>query len=402
VQGEVSAPGLGTRNEYTGHARIDNFAPREVLTRFGLAVPQTSDTAALRRASLDTNFEVTPTRAAFDDLVVGLDDSRITGSFLVEEFSDPRYRFALSADKLNADRYLPPQAEEAGGDERRAGDLELSNEALSAIRIDGSVRVGELRLAGLDFQNVNTSMIVGNGSMHLDGAHANLYGGVFDGRFHVDTDGDLPTMLLSGKTTGLQLAPLIVALMGDANFSGTADFDIDLQGRGTTVTDNLHAAAGTMGFALTNGAIEGFNIDNTLCRTFNRARQQPMPPEQPNRTPYESIRGTATVTDGIANSDDLFGRAGSAEVRGKGTLALAEQITNYRFEVRLAHSVPIQGCQDMDRIVGLDFPLVMTGPVDAPEITPDYGQVLQRIIEDKVRDDIQERIQDRLLDRILR
>jgi uncharacterized protein YhdP len=75
-----------------------------------------------------------------------------------------------------------------------------------------------------------------------------------------------------------------------------------------------------------------------------------MTPDQPDRTPYEVVSGTATVRDGVAYSNDLFAQAGSAEVRGEGTLALADQIADYKFEARLARNVPIAGCQDMERI----------------------------------------------------
>ena len=401
--GAVAATGLGQSAEFSGRIQLEDFSPRELLDRFGLAVPQTSDDTALAAANVSTRFEVSPTAASFSDLVVRLDDSRINGSFVVSEFDDPFYRFTLAADRLDVDRYLPPQtpagadAEVADTGERRAGDMELSNEALSAINVDASVSVGALRMAGMDFSNVATSLVVGQGRMLIDSAHADLYGGSFDGRFHVDASGAVPTMLLQGNTAGLQLTPLITALAGSASFSGTGNFDIDLRGRGPTVTDNLRSAGGTMGFELTNGAIEGFNIDKTLCRAFNRVRGNAAPANVADRTQFQVIRGTATVTDGIAATNDLYAVAGSAEVRGAGTLAIADQIVDYDFEARVARAVQIQGCQEMERIVGHDFPLQMRGPLTAPEISPDYSEVIRRVLQYR----IQEEVRDRILDRIL-
>ncbi len=407
ADGELSASNLSANAEFEGTTRINNLDPRDLLNRFSLAVPQTSDPTALRSANVSTRFNLTPNAGSFEDLVVRLDESRITGSFDVSNFADPLYRFVLQADTLDVDRYLPPQtppgadneAPQESDTERRAGDIELSNEALNAVNVDGDVRVANLRLSGMDFQNVATHILVGNGLMNLDSAHANLYGGTFDGRFRVDTTSQTPTMSLQGDASSLQLEPLITALAGEANFSGTATFNIDLHGSGPTITDTLHSAAGTMGFELTSGAISGFNIDKTLCRAFNRLRSLPAPTNQPDRTPFELVRGNATVTDGIARSSDLFARAGSVEVRGRGNIALAEQLTDYTFDARLARSVPIQGCQEMDRIIGEDFPLVMKGPVTAPDIAPDYGEVLKRIVEDRVRDNLQERLLDRLINR---
>jgi len=398
--GNVAAAGIGQSTwGFSGRMQLEDFNPRELLGRFSLAVPQTSDAAALQRANVSTRFEVSPTSADFNELVVNLDESRLSGSFIVSNFDDPLYRFELSADRLDADRYLPPQAPPAADDkpaaadgERRAGDIELSREALSAVNVDASVRVGALRLAGMDFSNVATSLVVGQGRMLLDSAHADLYGGTFDGRFHADASGAVATMLLQGNARNLALTPLITALAGTASFSGTGSFDIDLRGNGPTITDNLRGASGTMGFELTKGAIEGFNVDKTLCRAFNRARGNEAPKDQPDRTQFEYIRGTAEVKDGIAASSDLIAVAGSAEVRGTGTLALADQITDYHFEARLARTVPIAGCEEMERIVGYDFPLEMKGPLTAPEISPDYSEVIKRVLEYRLREEVRDRL----------
>ena len=403
--GDITVNGIGSTPDVTGTLQLQPFDPRDLLSRFDLAVPQTSDDSALRSAAINTEFGISSDSASFENLSISLDQSQITGSFNVSSFDDPFYRFSLTADQLDVDRYLPPQtppgADEqvaAGEDERRAGDIALSNDALSAVNIDADVRVGALRLAGMDFSNVTTSMIVGQGRMLLDSAHADLYGGAFDGSFRVDASTDVPNMQLQGSAQRLQLTPLITALADSANFSGTGSFDIDLTGRGPTVTDNLRSAAGTMGFELLDGAIEGFNVDKSLCRAFNNVRGNPAPRDEPDRSGYEYIRGSATVTDGIATSNDLVASIGSAEIRGSGTLALADQVVDYNFDARLARAVPIAGCEEMERIVGNDFPVDVRGPLSGPEIAPDYNEVIRRILEYRIREEVRDRLLESIFD----
>lgn len=402
--GEMTLNDVDSSPQAIGSIQLDELDPRDLLNRFSLAVPQTSDSTALRSAVVSAGFAISSDNAVFEELTINLDDSQITGSFNVSNFSDPFYRFTLSADRLNVDRYLPPQeapgadSQAADNGERRAGDIELSNEALSAVNIDANARVGQLRIAGMDFSNVATSMIVGEGRMLLDSAHADLYGGTFDGRFHVDASADVPTMLMQGSAADLQLTPLITALAESANFSGTGSFEIDLTGRGPTITDNLRSASGTMGFALLNGAIEGFNVDKTLCRAFNNLRGNPAPREEPDRSAYESIQGSATVTNGIAASNDLVATVGSVQVRGTGTLALADQVMDYDLEARLLRAVPIGGCEEMGRIVNLDFPLEVKGPLASPDIAPDYNEVVRRVLEDRIRDEVRDRLLESIFD----
>jgi AsmA protein len=401
ANGYLEASNVTTTQTLQGEAHVSDFPPRDLLRRFGQSPPQTSDEGALRNVRIDTQFNLTPALGQFSNLLVQLDDTRVSGSFSVDDFENPSYRFDLTADRLNADRYLPPQADEAADGERRAGDIEVSREPLSTLVLNGHVAVGDLTLAQMSFQNVATQMIVGDGRMSLDSARAELYGGSFNGAFQADATGEEPSLKLQGRAAGLALEPLIRALTGDANFSGAADFDIDLAGHGNTITDNLHTAGGTMSFRLRNGSIDGFNVQHKLCGYYNYLRRLPEPdPNQPGRTPYELIEGTALVTDGVAASNDLLARTSNIEVRGSGRLSLAEQLADYTFEARFTGSVPIRGCDSMDRLVGIDFPLKMHGPVTNPTVEPDYSEILERWAKDELEDRVRERLQDRLLDRL--
>jgi AsmA protein len=339
-------------------------------------------------------------RGTFENLVVALDDSRITGSFTVSEFANPSYRFDLSADRIDVDRYLPPPADQAADGDRAAGDIAIAPEPLNTLRIRGRASVGDLKLTNLRFQQVVTNIAVGGGEATLDSARANLYGGEFSGAMHVSTNGPQPTMKLQGRAAGLQLEPLIEALVGDANFRGTGNFDIDLSGSGATVTDNLRSAAGSMGFALRDGAIEGFNLGHVLCTAYNALQQLPSPPDAPKETAYQLIEANATVADGIATSPQLLARSSFMDLTGGGRLVLAEQTLDYDMRATLTSSIAIRNCESMDRLIGGSIPFTIRGAVTDAEIRPDFGQIIQERVRDEVQDRIRERLQDRLLDRL--
>ena len=44
----------------------------------------------MRRASINSQFQISPAAATFDDLTVNLDDSRLSGNFVVTRFDDTR------------------------------------------------------------------------------------------------------------------------------------------------------------------------------------------------------------------------------------------------------------------------------------------------------------------------
>jgi uncharacterized protein involved in outer membrane biogenesis len=395
--GRLSATALSTVPAFAGNAQIQTFAPRELFRRFGQTPPQASDDTVLRSARIDTSFNITSKLGRFDELLLVLDDTRFSGNFVVDDFENPSYRFNLTADKLDVDRYLPPPADQAADGERVAGDIELSKEALNTIRISGHAEVNDLKLAGLSFQQVATDIDFGAGKADIGNARARLYGGEFTGGLNVDASGDLPTMALTGQARQLALEPLIEALLGgEANFSGTGNFDIRLAGRGKTITDTVASAAGTMSFALSNGAISGFNLGHTLCQVYNAQQRLPAPPQQPKETRYELLQGSARVDNGIAATPDLLARTAFMDITGRGRLVLVEQSLDYTLESKLTRSLGIQGCESLDGMIGDSFPWTLKGTVTEAEILPDFSKYLRQRVEDEIKDRVRDRLEDRL------
>ncbi|HEX7080687.1 MAG TPA: AsmA family protein [Gammaproteobacteria bacterium] len=394
--GRATVAGVTGSPSVTGQATVATFSPRELMRRFGQAVPATSDPSALGRASIVARFAADAEQARFTAIDMMLDDSRITGDFAVDGFSSPAYSFELAIDAVDADRYLPPPADEAPDDDARtAGDIELPADALENLTIDGHVEVGDLRLAGLEFADVATDVAVGEGRARLDSAYAKLYGGEFSGSFGVDTAAE-PGLTLRGRATSLALEPLIVALTGDSNFSGTGDFELNLAGRGATVIENVRTANGDVRFSMRDGTIEGFNLGHALCAVYNRTQKLPAPEDRPARTAFELISGTATVRDGVASSPDLLARASFMDLTGSGSLVLAEQRLDYELEAKLTGSTGIRGCEPMDELIGESLPLTLRGTVTAPQILPDFSEIIQRRLRDAVRDRLEDRLRDLL------
>ena len=399
ASGQATVADVASSPTASGRVRVAAFSPRDLMRRFGQPVPDTSDPSALQRATIDARFDVDAERGRFDDIDMTLDDSRVTGQFAVDGFKGSAFSFALAIDRVDADRYLPPRSSEVpeDADTPTAGDIELPAQALRNLDLNGRVSVGELRLAGLDFQDVSTDIAVGDGRASLDSAHAKLYGGEFAGSFRVNTVGT-PGLTLTGRASSLALEPIIVALTGDANVSGTGDFDLDLAGSGATVAENVANANGNVTFSLRDGVIDGFNLGRAMCAVYNTARRLPAPAERPSRTEYQLIGGSATVENGVATSPDLLARASFMDLAGTGSLTLAEQRLDYDLEAKLTGSVGIPGCESMDSLIGESLPLTLRGTVTDPAIRPDFSEIIERRIRDEVRDRIGDRLQERLQD----
>jgi uncharacterized protein involved in outer membrane biogenesis len=398
ASGEAAGRNVSKQASWTGRANVAQFSPQDLMRRFGLPPQPTSDPKALTRATVDLRFAADAKEVRFDDLVLALDDSKLTGNFAVVGFDKPTYRFTLAVDRVDADRYLPPKARDAKQGQATAGDIKLPEN--NTMQLDGTMQIADLRLAGMQFRDVGSRILIGNGDAKLENARARLYGGTFAGNFNVRAAGDKPGLALDGKASGLQLQPLIEALTGHAaNFSGTGAFDLNLRGTGRTIIDNLETAGGKVAFQMDEGAIKGFNLGRTLCAGWNLKEGAPQPPEQPKETAYKMMKGSAVVTAGTARSEDLLVRTSFMDINGHGTLGLVEQTLDYDLAANLSGRIAIQNCQTMDRLVGESIPFNIRGTVTEPKITPDWSKIVQRAIREGAKDKLKDALRDKIFGR---
>jgi len=421
---ELSAFGLTGQGRLTlvnadplalsGQARLAEFSPKALLARFGLPVPESADPTVLGSAELAASFETTGDSGRFRDIVVELDDSRITGELSVEDFANPSYRFVLNADRIDVDRYLPPRGgdarEDAAGDaaaagpgERKLGDIRLASEPLTATVVSGTASVGSLDIGGMHFEQLGTGLAIGAGRAELRSVRTQLYGGEFQGGLAVDATGDATSVRLTGNATTLAMRPLLEAMLGDAHLSGTGNFELDLTGRGDTIGEAMQTAAGRLSISLSNGQLEGVNIGHSLCAAANAARQLPAPAAAPEVTAYTEIRGSATVSDGVASTSNLYAGTAFLDMTGLGTIRLADQWIDTSFTAELKGGVPLAGCERLNAIVA-DDPIPVSfgleGKLPGVELTPDVGALVQDWIRRELRNRGEDAIRDRVEDAI--
>ena len=404
--------------ELSGQARLAPFSPRELLTRFELPVPASSDPRAFGRAELAASFQTTGSSGSFRDIALTLDDSRITGQFSVENFADPTYRFVLRADRIDADRYLPPKSDAAATPEtdarapaagatpsgapaeRRLGDIRLDSEALTATRVIGSASVGDLTIGGMRFQQLSTDLAVGDGRAALSSVQTQLYGGNFNGGMEIDATGTTPSAHLQGTASALAMDPLFVDMLGASAVSGTGNFDLDLTGNGATIGEAVSASAGTMSVSFANGELRGVNLGHGLCKAMNAFRQLPEPPPAPDATPYRIISASATVANGTATTQNLVANTGYLELTGQGTMRLADQVLDTNYVARLVGPVNLPGCDRLNSRVDGSVPIgfSLKGPVSSPTPAFDVRQLAEDLIRREIRNQAEDAVRDRIQD----
>ena len=111
LRGHVGLAKWLTAPTVAGEIELAPFTPRKLLDRLGQAQPVCADPKVLGRASLKAKVNGTATSLRLSELLVVLDDSKLTGTLAVDGFDRPAVRCDLALDAIDVDRYLPPPAD---------------------------------------------------------------------------------------------------------------------------------------------------------------------------------------------------------------------------------------------------------------------------------------------------
>ena len=324
-----------------GSLRTDRFSPREVMRELAIAVPETSDADVLTKAELRAELSATTSRADLKSLTFVLDDTTVKGNASVSEFARPAIDFGVTVDAINVDRYLPPPAPQpvaapAADPGATAVDdsIPLPVEALRTLDADGTADVGQVIIAGLTVSDAHVTLAAHDGLVRLEPMSLKLYDGALDGRASLDVRGDTPLYRTHQELKGVDMEALQADLLEKVWLSGATELVATLSTAGDSISGLKRNLNGDMRFAFSDGAFK----DEKLASTVNTIRkivydQQAEAGGNSKEVPFTSMKGTATVRDGVATNKDLYVLTPILQARGEGTVDLVKGRINYDFGI---------------------------------------------------------------------
>lgn len=380
---------------------LEEFSPRQLLTYFSDELA-TEDPGALGSASGTLTLQQDATGTHLRDLKVNIDDSQLRGEISMLEGAIPTLRFDTSLNRLNASNYLEPtdnSATASASADDVLGDLVLPTELLHAYDLDGSFRINQLQLFDLQMGDAGAQIILGNGNAALNNLSARLYGGTFIGKVGFRELADTPELAITGDLQQVDIASLVDAASSTHDFTGRGNVQINMTGRGTTALAAVQSAAGTFGMQLEQGTYTGINIGHELCKLYNLLRNEPAPPATDDpATRFDTFSATATVTNGLAQTNDLLASNGYMKISGSGSSQLAKQSINYDIDIELVGPIEAENCETLTPYIGSRIPVRVTGDLSNPKLRPDFGKLAKREIKRRVEEKVTEKITEKLFD----
>ncbi|MDB6041648.1 MAG: hypothetical protein JWM63_199 [Gammaproteobacteria bacterium] len=334
-------------------------------------------------------------------LDVAVVDIHVRGSAAVDDLDKMAVSFDLASDAIDLDRLMASTDSGAAATARpsqapataplaKKPPIQLPVEALRKLDAHGTLRMRSVTVERMLFTGVTLPLAAEGGRVHLGPVQAGLFGGRYDGDILLDVRAAEAQVSLKDHIKDVDNGALLNALAGSRRIVGRADANLAVTGVGNTDAALFHSLNGKLDVTVRNGALDGIDLWYELSRAQALLKRETVPVRTGSeRTPFNALRATGTIDNGVMHNDDLRLETDYLKVRGRGTLDLDTQAIDYHVIVEVDKLPPTGAGAGLADLKAAEIPVSLTGSLKSPQVRPD----LQALAESKVRQEVNKRLQ---------
>ncbi len=297
-----------------------------------------------------------------------LDDSALKAKIELTNFAPLKANFDVSIDRLNVDRYLPPERKDAKADER------VNLAGLKGKSVSGKLAIGTLTAKRAKLENVKAEVKLEGGKLDVAPHSANLYGGTLSGAFSADANGN--KIHVKEAVQNVALGALLRDMAQKDVLEGRGNVTLDVQTSGGTVTALKKALAGSARVEMKDGAIKGINLADSARNVKSALGAKQAKPDASQKTDFSEMSASFKIAGGVAHNDDLKAASPFLRLGGAGNLDIGNNTIDYLAKATLAATTKGQGGRDASNVAGITIPVKLSGPLDNPNWNVDYTALL--------------------------
>lgn len=136
-----------------------------------------------------------------------------------------------------------------------------------------------------------------------------------------------------------------------------------------------------MQLAFLDGALNGFNLRQSIDLAKAKLRGKKPPSEKSLKTDFSSLTISGVIRRGVFSSDDLELQAPLLRVGGNGKANLYKEVVDYRVNVKLVGTIEGQQGETADELAGLEIPVRIKGPFSDPKIDVQLEAMLKAKVD---------------------
>lgn len=307
---------------------------------------------------------------------------------------------------------LLPASNQATAASPPPGSVNSTPVDLSGLRaFDGSLSIDADKLA---YQQYRLAQAVvrarfNNGVLTLE----QLSGQTWGGQIHLQGTAvaGSQSMNLQAKADGVNIQAALHDVMGKEPLEGTGQLTANVQMRGNTVGALLGSMGGKANVVLTDGAVRGINLAQSLRKAkakLSGKSDDVQRAQQTEKTDFTEMRASFDIDQGVARNQDFLAKSPFLRVTGAGQIDLARSTLDYTVNTTITGTQQGQGGAEMEALKGLTVPVKLTGPFTALDWRMSWsgvavgavGNTIKGQIDAKV-DKASGRLEDKLRERLL-
>jgi AsmA protein len=297
------------------------------------------------------------------DISGKLDDAAVKVKLALTHFAPLAASFDATIDRLNVDRYLPPEKKDAKADEP----IDLS--ALKGKKVNGKLAIGHLTVKRVKVENLKADLKLADGKLEVVRS-ANLYGGSTSGTLSADANGN--RFHVKDAAQGVSVGPLLRDAAQKDILEGRGNVTLDVTTTGATVPALKKALAGTARVQLKDGAIKGYNLADS-ARNVKSALGAPAKPDPSQKTDFSEMSASFNIKNGVARNDDLTAQSPFLRLGGAGNIDIGNHTIDYTAKATLVATSKGQGGRAVGDVAGVTIPVKLSGALDNPTWNVDYS-----------------------------
>ena len=341
-------------------------------------------------------------RNASAEIALKVDESNIQAKVGVANWAQPAVNFDVVADRLNVDRYFPPEkpgaSAPAGGAGKPGGGAPAAEKpidlaGLKALNATGNVKVGALQVQNIKADNVAAAIKAAGGRLDVSPMSANLYQGTLNGAAAVNANTN--TFAVKQTLAGVSIGPLLRDAANKDLLEGRGNVALDVTTTGNTVTALKKALAGSANVVLKDGALKGVDIAGVIRQARAMLGSKSALEQQAKggqKTDFTELTASFAIRNGVAHNDDLKAASPLLRLAGAGDIDIGESRLNYLVKATLVATSTGQGGKDAAQVAGVTVPVKLTGPFDNLSYSVDVAALATDAAREAVTKELERRL----------
>lgn len=344
--------------------------------------------------ALEGAVEISPDFLDLNNASIKLDDNMLAGNLRftpAHGITPLSLSGQLSTSELNLTPYMPAEAEKKA-DARDSfslisaaiaqgaaswSDAVIDYEPLKQFEGDLMLQFGKISAGKIELGKGTLQTEAKLGNVNLLLMETQMFGGKGSAELRLTAMGKGFRVISSLKE--VQAEQLLTALADYSDLSGTANVDIMLKAQGSSERELLSNLSGDGKIKVLDGALKGYNVAE-MVRNIKGAFKPVHSGTQ--KTDFAELSGSFVADKGIISNTDLSMKAPFLRLGGKGDVNLPNRTINYRLLPEIVQTSQGQGGKEKTGVV---VPLIISGSMDAPTITPDVKSVVKDVLKDPAK-----------------